>query len=236
MYFFVAVDAAANPVSATFYYDNSSNAGNLLVDQLRNKQLKYTYQSVIDFLASYGITLNKQYFNLISFKAIQHGKINQNQRIMPLTSSFVATIIMFGLAYTMARDNETNVIKQISYTPIKTHTYLLSKAIPFLILGFVQGLLLMLVGTWIYGVQFQAHFAIIALVYALFVCASTSLGLVFSCVNNQTTSTFATMVAILLPILAIIFWLMLWQAKKQANNCFEFHISKSGLKNAYIHI
>ena len=122
---------------------------------------------------------------------------------MPITSSFVAVIIMFGLAYTMARDNETNVIKQISYTPISTHKYLLSKAVPFVILGFVQAALLLAVGAWVYGVSYQASLLTIGVMYALFVLATTSLGLVFSCFNNQTTSTFATMISILLPILAV---------------------------------
>lgn len=203
VYFLIAIDTTAEPVKAMFYYDNSSNAGNLLANELRKEQLKYTYQSLITFLSTYGITINEDYFKLIRFEAIQDTDIQQNQRIMPLTSSFVAVIIMFGLAYTMARDNETNVIKQISYTPISTHKYLLSKAVPFIILGVIQAFLLVAVGSWVYGINYQASLLTIGGMFALFVLATTSLGLVFSCFNNQTTSTFATMISILLPILAV---------------------------------
>lgn len=202
VYFFVFIDTTATPNTAVFYYDSSSNAGNLLAGELRKKQLQQTYTSLINFLAGYGIVVNESYFNVVQFETIATQHIGFAKRIMPLTASFIAAIIMFGLAYSVARDNETNVVKQISYTPISVNKYLLSKALPFFIIGLLQAGLLLLMGAVVYGVNYQANLLLIAGCYALFVVSSIGLGLLFSTINNQTTTTFATLIAILLPVMA----------------------------------
>lgn len=203
IYLFVKIDTTTEPISAVFYYDDTSMAGGVLVRSLRKKQLENTYDSLIEFLSSYGITINEDYFNFITFEPIQGFDISYKQQIMSMASSFVAIVVMFGLAYSMARDNETNVIKQISYTPISVHKYLFSKSIPFLILGFLQASMLLLLGQVLYGIIYQVNIFVILLVYLLFILSSISLGLIFSSFNNQTTSTFATVTSILLPLLAM---------------------------------
>lgn len=177
----------------------------MLVSELRKEQLKYTYESLKAFLDHYHISINENYFNFVSFEPIQDTIIDYKQRTMPITAGFVAIVIMFGLAYSMARDNETNVIKQICYTPISVNKYLLSKTMPFLILGMIQACALMLLGSFAYGVVYQTNGFLIYLMYILFILASLGLGLIFSSLKNQTTATFATMIAIMLPLLLSFF-------------------------------
>ena len=203
VYFFIYIDVTQSPVKAVFYYDKSSIASSSIISNLRAEQIKLTYNSFIDFLGSYGITLNEDYFDLVDFKSFQTQDITFQQKMLPVATSFVAVIIMFGLSYSMARDNETNIIKQISYTPISTKRYLFTKSAPFILLGSVQALVLLLLGVWVYGVEYQINMFIILLLYILFVIANVGIGLVFSCLKNQTTSTFATMIAVLLPVIAV---------------------------------
>jgi ABC-type multidrug transport system permease subunit len=202
VYFFIHLDATGEPANAVFYYDSATNAGNMLVAELTKKQLKETYKGLKNFLADFGITINDEYFNIIDFKPLQGNRIAYKQIMIPISSSFISVIIMFGLAYLMARDNETNVYKQIAYTPISTNKYLLSKAVPFLVMGTLQAIALLLIGKYVYGVAYQVNFFIILLNYILFIFANTSLGLVFSSLKNQTTATFTTMISILLPLIA----------------------------------
>lgn len=202
VYFFIHLDATGEPANAVFYYDSATNAGNMLVAELTKKQLKETYKGLKNFLADFGITINDEYFNIIDFKPLQGNRIPYKQIMIPISSSFISVIIMFGLAYLMARDNETNVYKQIAYTPINTNKYLLSKAVPFLVMGTLQAIALLLIGKYVYGVAYQVNFFIILLNYILFIFANTSLGLVFSSLKNQTTATFTTMISILLPLIA----------------------------------
>lgn len=202
VYFFIHLDATGEPANAVFYYDSATNAGNMLVAELTKKQLKETYKGLKNFLADFGIAINDDYFNIIDFKPLQGNRIPYKQIMIPISSSFISVIIMFGLAYLMARDNETNVYKQIAYTPISTNKYLLSKAVPFLVMGVLQAIALLLIGKYVFGVAYQVNFFIILLNYILFIFANTSLGLVFSSLKNQTTATFTTMISILLPLIA----------------------------------
>lgn len=203
VYFFIHLIANSQPANALFYYDSSTNAGNMLVAELTKKQLKETYNGLTSFLADYGIAINDEYFNIVEFKPLQGNKIHYKQIMIPISSSFISVIIMFGLAYLMARDNETNVYKQIAYTPVSTNNYLLSKAVPFLVLATIQAIALLLIGSFVFGADYQVNVGIILLNYILFIFANASLGLVFSSFKNQTTATFTTMISILLPLIAI---------------------------------
>ena len=202
-YFFLYFDATAEPMKIQMFYDGASIISERLVSELRKKEVEYTYQSLTAFLAEYGITINEDYFDFLSFESIQDFYINQKIRLMPLTSSFIAVILMFGLSYTMSRDNETNVLKQISYTPTNVNKYLLLKATPLFVLGFVQAIFMLGLGNWLYGVNYQYDIFMIFLFYVMFVIANLTLGMVFSSIKNQTTSNFATMISIMLPLLAI---------------------------------
>ncbi len=203
VYFFIHLIADSEPANALFYYDSATNAGNMLVAKLTKKQLKETYEGLTNFLSDYGITINDEYFNIIEFKPLQGNRIHYKQIMIPISSSFISVIIMFGLAYLMARDNETNVYKQIAYTPVSANNYLFSKAVPFVMLATVQAIALLLIGDLVFGADYQVNFGIILLNYILFIFANTSLGLVFSSFKNQTTATFTTMISILLPLIAI---------------------------------
>lgn len=202
-YFYIYFDASVEPIKITMFYDSSSIISERIVDELRKQQIEYTYQSLTEFLADYGITINQDYFNFLSFESIQDFNINQRKRLMPLTASFIAVILMFGLSYTISRDNETNVLKQISYTPTSINKYLMLKAIPLFVLGFLQAILMLFLGSVMYGINYQTNVMLIFLFYIIFVLANLSLGMVFASIKNQTTSNFATIFAIMLPLLAV---------------------------------
>lgn len=203
VYFYIYLNVENQPAHAEFYYDSAPYYSPIMINNLRKKQLEITYNSVIEYLDSYGITLNEEYFNTVEFTPIQEQKVTYKQRMLGIGSTFIAIVVMFGLSYSMSRDNETSVIKQVAYTPISPNKYLLSKALPLVVLAFVQSIILLGMGFLFYDLTLQSSFFVVVSTYLLFVLASAGLGLVFSSLKNQTTATFATMISILFPLVAI---------------------------------
>lgn len=189
------------PVTANFYYDSSSSAGNVIKEQFKNMQNEYAYQEITEFLSSYGITVNDRYFHLIEFKPYNEKEINYNQRFFIIEAgTFLSIILFFGMAYTVARDNETGVYRQIAYTPFSINKYLLSKAFPYLTLGLFQSAVMLLIGAYYFNIIIKTNIFLILALMFLFVCGTVFLGLLISRFKYQIITAFLAMVAILLPV------------------------------------
>jgi ABC-2 type transport system permease protein len=109
---------------------------------------------------------------------------------------------MFGLAYSISRDNETGASRQIAYTPIGINKYLLSKLFPYLIIGIFESLVLYALATLILGLQYSINFFLIEIFTILFLTATLTLGLLFSMMKNQIATALSSIIAILLPVFA----------------------------------
>ena len=108
--FFIDVHADTTPITATFYYDGSNASGRTIRNLMLNKANEYTYQKTSEFLADFGITINKDYFHAVTFLSGTKEEVTVKQVPFALEVACVVSIIlMFGLAYSMSRDNETKI-------------------------------------------------------------------------------------------------------------------------------
>ncbi|MDD4275989.1 MAG: ABC transporter permease [Clostridia bacterium] len=206
IYFFISINANTEPISATFYYDDSNIVGRNVVTILQKIKTEYAYDTLTDFLIDYGITINEEYFNIIEFQTFNDTEIEIKQRLLPtIISSFVSIIIMLGLAFSISRDNETGVARQLSYTPVGINKYLFSKIIPYFLLAFFQTIILLILGRFLFDMNFAENLWLILLSATVFIIANISLGLLVCTVKNQTVSAFFALSTVLLPMLIISF-------------------------------
>lgn len=202
--FFIDVHADTDPITATFYYDGASAVGRTIRNSLLNKANEYTYKTTTDFLSDFGITINEDYFHAVTFKSGTKDEVTVKQVPFALEVACVVSIIlMFGLAYSMSRDNETKISKNIAYMPIGIHKYLWSKVIPYFILGMVEITLVYILGSLAFDINFQTNLPVMISISSVFILASTMMGLLFSCSKSQIATIFLDMGVILIPVFAV---------------------------------
>jgi len=201
--FFICLDAGEeeDETTATFYYDQSNTVGRTVASSLAEAKNQYAYDTITEFLSRYGITLNETYFQLITFKPVSDNAITIRQMPFSIEVTCCASIIlMLGVAYSLARDNETQVSKNTAYIPIGSNRYLLSKVIPYFLLGMIQMSIMYFLGIVFFKIDFQLNILLVILLSSFFVMSVILLGLLFSLFKSQISTIFLDMMAVLLPV------------------------------------
>lgn len=202
---YIEIHSETQPISAIFYYDSSSNIGRDVKGDLTEKQSEYTYQATNMFLDKFGIKINEAYFKGISFKSSTSTKVSSKQIAFVLeVASVVSIILMFGLAYSMSRDNETRVSRNLAYMPIGIHKYLLSKLIPYIVLSILEFILIYFIGILGFNIVFQSNVFLLFSAFMLFSLSTLTMGLLFSCSKSQISTIFMDMGVILIPVFALL--------------------------------
>ncbi len=197
----VAGEDEDDQTTAIFYYDQSNSIGRSVASSLQDAKNKYTYEATNEFLSNYGITLNETYFDLISFESANERKVSLRQ--MPFAvevACCVSIILMLGVAYSFARDNETQVSRNISYIPVGVNRYLLSKIVPYFVLGILEISVMYLLGMLFFKIHFQINLLLVILLSSFFILAVIMLGLLFSLFKSQIATISLDMLVVILPI------------------------------------
>lgn len=210
--FFICLNAGEekDKVTAVFYYDQANMVGRSVANKMNDAKNKYAYDAITAFLARYGITLNESYFKAITTEPVT-GKIDVKQSPFAMEVGVcVAIVLMLGLAYSVARDNETQVSKNIAYLPIGVNNYLMAKILPYFCLGMLDLAICLLMGKWFINIHYQVNIFIIWALMSLPILAILMLGLAFSQLKSQISTIFFDMLAIILPL--FVTWIIYVQA------------------------
>lgn len=201
--FFICLDKGEvkDEITATFYYDQSNSVARATASGLVDAKNEYAYRTISNFLMQYGINLNESYFELITFEPISEDIISIRQ--MPFAievACCIGLVLMLGLAYSISRDNETQVSKNIAYLPVGVHRYLLSKIVPYFLLGIFQMALMFVLGMIFFKIEFATNFFVVLIFSSLFVLSILTLSSLFSMLKSQIATVFIDMLIILLPV------------------------------------
>lgn len=190
------------PVTATIYHDSSDIVSNQIVEKMRSNQNNFMYQSLLDYIGEYGIKINEKYFDLISFKACTDLSFWQVPFSLQIAAC-ISVVIMFGLAYSIARDNETNVSRNLNYLPLGANKHLISKFVPYFCLGAIETVFVFLFGYFRFKIFYSVNPIILFLTAMLFVVATINLSFIFSMLKSQIATTLLSTFVILLPTFAL---------------------------------
>ena len=201
----VNIDTSVEPTKYTIYYDHSNTASIGIRAAFDNKKGYVAYAEVTKLLEDeYGIKINEEYFNSIEFEPINNQYMTGDKIEFPLIiSAAISVIVMFGIAYSLARDNETKVSRNLSFMPINKATYLLSKIIPFVLLGMIEAIVVCSVGGAIFDVNYFNNFGFLILAVFVFVVTVASMGALFGLLKSQISSVFFDVLVILVPLFAL---------------------------------
>lgn len=198
---FLNINTEESPQTVTVFYDNTNIVATEIVKNLSRNNSNIIHNAMTDYLSVIGITIDEDYFNVLSYEATNKSAANLKSRVFVLvTGVSLGVIILFGLAYSMARDNETQTIKNILYMPMGVNRYLLSKTVPYLILGFIELVLSFVLGNLLYGITFQINIFVILIVSMCFIVSLICLGLLLSLMKSQMASVFVGVLLIIYPL------------------------------------
>ena len=121
--------------------------------------------------------------------------------IVPGSIAIIMTIIGALLtSMVVAREWERGTMEALLSTPVTRSEFLLSKIIPYYILGMLSMVLCVSMAVWLFDVPFRGSLALLMLLTSLFLGSSLGLGLLLSTVTrNQFNAAQAALNAAFLP-------------------------------------
>jgi ABC-2 type transport system permease protein len=125
--------------------------------------------------------------------------------VVPGLAAIVVGILAVLLsALAVAREWERGSMEQLFATPVGRLSVVLGKLFPYVVLGVIQLLLVLVAGAWLFDVPFRGSFWLLAVASLLFLICVLGQGLLISMVTrNQQVATQAGAVSALLPALLL---------------------------------
>lgn len=101
---------------------------------------------------------------------------------------------------TIAREKETGTMEVLLISPLSQIQILLGKVVPYLILSFLNGCLIIALGVYVLGLPLAGSLALLLAEMLLFIFLALSLGLLISTIApNQLVAMFASLLILLMP-------------------------------------
>jgi len=121
-----------------------------------------------------------------------------------LVPGLIAIILMMISALmtsmTIAREKESGTMEQLLTTPVKPREVLIGKLLPYVVIAFLDGILVLLFARLIFGVPFTGSHTLLLFFGLLYVTTALSMGiLVSSLVNTLQEATMLAQLTTLLP-------------------------------------
>ncbi|MDX9740679.1 MAG: ribosome-associated ATPase/putative transporter RbbA [Gammaproteobacteria bacterium] len=130
---------------------------------------------------------------------------NPDVRSLPAMVPAVIPLLLLLLpailtALSVVREKELGSIVNLYVTPVGRLEFLLGKQLPYVVLAFLNFLLLVAVAVWLFDVPITGSFSALALAALLYVIASTAMGLVISAfMRSQIVALVATALLTIIP-------------------------------------
>lgn len=180
-------------------------------------------QILVDAADPNAATMIKQYTNgvIMQFNENYNGKLPLTFKVKPriwynpdLKSDYffipglVALILVMISALltsiTIAREKEMGTMEQILVSPIKPIEIILGKVLPYIGMAFLVGLLILILGIFMFKVPFIGSYFLLMLLSILFIITALSLGLMISTVvQTQQVAMMVALAATLLPTIML---------------------------------
>ncbi|MCY6369318.1 ABC transporter permease [Clostridium ganghwense] len=161
----------------------------------------YSMQNTQKNLSKKGIALNKT--SLLSIDLRTNVWYNPNLKSTLFTIPGVIGLILQNItvmltAFALVRERERSTIEQLIVTPIKTRELILGKMIPYILIGYVDFLFVLGIGTMWFGLPINGSLPLLLLLGFEFVIVALAIGMWISTITiNQLQAMQATMLFIL---------------------------------------
>jgi ABC-2 type transport system permease protein len=124
---------------------------------------------------------------------------------VPGLVAFVLTIVSALMtAISISREKETGTMEMLLVSPIRPRAIVVGKVVPYIVLGFVSVLLVLLAARTVFGVPLRGSLLLLLLESGLYIVTALALGVVISTkAPNQRTAMIAALAGLMMPTLLL---------------------------------
>jgi ABC-2 type transport system permease protein len=124
---------------------------------------------------------------------------------VPGLVAFVLTIISALMtAISITREKETGTMEMLLVSPIRPTAIVAGKVMPYIVLGFVSVLLVLVAARTVFGVPLRGNLALLLAESVLYIVTALALGIMISTkVPNQRTAMIAALAGLMMPTLLL---------------------------------
>ena len=127
----------------------------------------------------------------LPFQFELHARYNPEKltmlNIVPGLVCIVLTIsTMFITTLSITRETERGTMENLLAMPVRPFEVMLAKVIPYIVIGYVQVILIMVIAALVFGLPIHGSIPLLALALGLFIASNLALGITFSTIaRNQ---------------------------------------------------
>jgi ABC-2 type transport system permease protein len=131
--------------------------------------------------------------------------LESSHLFVPGLVAFVLTIISALMtAISITREKETGTMEMLLVSPIRPTAIVAGKVIPYIVLGFVSVLLVLVAARTVFGVPLRGSLVLLLAESILYIVTALALGIMISTkVPNQRTAMIAALAGLLMPTLLL---------------------------------
>jgi ABC-2 type transport system permease protein len=100
---------------------------------------------------------------------------------------------------TITREKESGTMEQILVSPVHSYQIILGKVLPYIFLAFIIGMVILLIGIFLFSVPFKGSVLLLLVLSTLYIVTALSLGLMISTIAQ--TQQVAMMMALIITLL-----------------------------------
>ena len=120
--------------------------------------------------------------------------------MVPAILGIIVTLTMMILtAVAIVRERERGTLEQLMVTPIKSYELMIGKIVPYIVMGYMQITVALLVGVLVFGVPIRGSLLQLYLLTLFFITASLGLGLMISNIAKNQMQAFQLSFLVMLP-------------------------------------
>ena len=124
---------------------------------------------------------------------------------VPGLVAFVLTIVSALMtAISITREKETGTMEMLLVSPIRPRAIVLGKVIPYIVLGFISVILVLVAARTVFGVPLRGSLVLLLAESGLYIVTALALGIVISTkAPNQRTAMIAALAGLMMPTLLL---------------------------------
>jgi ABC-2 type transport system permease protein len=133
--------------------------------------------------------------------------------VVPGLVGVILTMTMVMLtAMAIARERERGTLELLIVSPVKSVEMMLGKILPYVFMGYVQMTLILLLGSWLFGVPIVGSLVLLYAIAFFFIAANLALGLFFSTLAKTQQQAMQMSFFFLLPNILLSGFMFPWEA------------------------
>jgi ABC-2 type transport system permease protein len=194
--------------SRKFSYENNAEI-QLLTDatdpNTANTIANYTASIINDFVREHNLT-SPAPLNITTEIRMRY---NEELKGAYLFVPGIITVLMMLISAMMTsisltKEKELGTMEVILASPMKPKNVIIAKLLPYLLLSFILGIVILVIGVFIFGVPIRGNLMLLLAEMLLFILTSLALGILISTVSNtQQVALLISLVGLMLPTILL---------------------------------